>query len=77
MMLEVVINIKRLCFFIAVLGTILLKGFSGRCGLLRDKSTVLLAVINARSCFKYFKLLCEVQQSVAEFTNSHKRPKIK
>jgi len=68
--LEIVII--RLRFLIAVLGTVLLKGFPGRCGLLRDESTALLAVINERSGFKYFKLLCEVQQPEAQLMNSHK-----
>lgn len=60
--LEAVI-LKNHVSFIAVLGTVPLKVFPGGCGLLRDKSTVLFAVINERPCIMYFKLMCEVQQS--------------
>jgi hypothetical protein len=65
MMLEVII-LTNCVSFITVLGTVPIKGMPGGCGLLRDKSTALLAVINETFCIKYFKLLCEAQQSEAE-----------
>ena len=74
MMLEVVILTD--CVFYCCPGHRTSQGIP-RCCLPRDKSTVLLVVINESSFFKYFTLLCEVEQSEAEFRNSHIRPKIK